>query len=773
MTVSPTESSQSTNRLQRICGAFVAWHTTIDSPRPEIPEGLRMAVGIFVPIVIGWAQNHIAWGVFVALTTFWVLLCDTGGTYRNKAISMAVSSLAIIAAFVIGAWASQSSFLHIIGIFVWLSIAAFLGVLGSTAAQAGLMSSTMFIVSIALFVPGEFWIRTGLCCLGALWAMSLSLALWPLQAASPVFKALEISYLKLAELLQAFWSGSSSGDRPVNNIGFALAFDSFITELETTRTIWGAIRARRAGPSARSVQLLHLIELLDRIGGSVVALRQLVTLLDGSPRRREIIKELHALTADLVTIVRISARSIPKRGRTLNSVQADAALKKAEERLEALFVNGTSGRAQLFSNPELESAARNLVRQIRNATKSIGNLESNRDEKETPSDVSSEPEIKPFHFWRTIRSNLSFESDSFRHALRLGFIAALGQTIATVLHLPRGYWITVTILFVLKPNFGGTLQRGVLRVTGTVLGGLIAAALSLTIQEEVILIAILPLLAFAALSVRPINYGLYTLALTPMIMVMLDVGHSANWETSFLRVLHTFVGGFFGVVGGYLLFPVWEKQKLPGQLAVVLKANANFLRAILAKSSGEDKGEKTWRQLQRKAGLALANAATVGQRVLSEPTHLGAEVESSLAAINDARDVFHILSAIMESDALSPSLSDNLRRLGVDLADSLDELATRIHPDKPASRPPDVTSWKDRLAREQVHGHVEPSTSSAADAARREWLITQFEALIDAIEALYSAVYRLRADEETARKDKSVVGQNTSSSDSDVRCVSH
>src|SRR5258708_31676262 len=222
-----------------------------------------------------------------------------------------------------------------------------------------------------------------------------------------------------------------------------------------------------------------------------------------------------------------------------------------------------------------------MISQIRKAKKLIANLESNRDEKETPAEVSSEPETKPFRFWRTIRDTLSFESDGFRHALRLGFTATLGQTIATILQLPRGYWIPVVILFILNPNFGGTLQRAVLRLTGTVLGGLIAAAFSLTIQEEVILMAILPLLAFAALSVRPINYGLYTLALTPMIMVMLDVGHTANWETSFLRVLHTFIGGIIAVVGGYLFFPIWEKQKLPGELDAVVKANADFLRAIV------------------------------------------------------------------------------------------------------------------------------------------------------------------------------------------------
>jgi FUSC-like inner membrane protein yccS len=409
------EFPRNANPLPRVWDAFVSWHTTVDSPQPGIAEGLRMAVGIFVPIVIGWTHDHIAWGVFVALTTSWVLLCDSGGTYRDKAMSMAVSSLAIVAAFVVGGLTSGSSVTHILGIFAWLSTAGFLGVLGSTAAQAGLMSSTMYIVSIALYLPGEFWIRTELCCLGALWAMALSLALWPLHASSPVFEALEINYLKLATLLEAFWSGTVAGDRPINNIGFALPFDSFITQLEKTRRIWGAIRARRAGPSARSIQLLRLIELLDRIGGSVAALRQLVSQLGEIPRRVEIMRDLHALTTDLVTIVHNLARCIPKRGRTLNSVHGDAMIKQAQERLEQLFGNAAGEEARLYSNPELESTARNLVKQIRKAKKLIASLESDRDDKEKDLEIDSEPETEPLRFWRTLLSNLSFESDGFRH----------------------------------------------------------------------------------------------------------------------------------------------------------------------------------------------------------------------------------------------------------------------------------------------------------------------------------------------------------------------
>ena len=52
-----------------------------------LAEGLRAAVGIAIPIAIGLLANHLVWGNLCAFGTFWVLSCDVGGAYRQKAIS--------------------------------------------------------------------------------------------------------------------------------------------------------------------------------------------------------------------------------------------------------------------------------------------------------------------------------------------------------------------------------------------------------------------------------------------------------------------------------------------------------------------------------------------------------------------------------------------------------------------------------------------------------------------------------------------------------------
>jgi uncharacterized membrane protein YccC len=133
----------------------------------------------------------------------------------------------------------------------------------------------------------------------------------------------------------------------------------------------------------------------------------------------------------------------------------------------------------------------------------------------------------------------------------------------------------MTVVIVLKPNFGGTLQRAVQRITGTVLGALVAAVLLLVLTNPWLLLAALAVLAFAAFALRNCNYTLFSLALTPMIMLMLDIAHPISVTDSFLRILHTMIGSFLALMSGYLLFP--DVGEPP--------SSASYCRSVSSRSS--------------------------------------------------------------------------------------------------------------------------------------------------------------------------------------------
>jgi uncharacterized membrane protein YccC len=481
--------------------------------------------------------------------------------------------------------------------------------------------------------------------------------------------------MKLADLADAFWSGAATDKRAPSNLEFAIAYDSFVVSLEQPREIWGAIRARGAGPTQRGLQLLALIEQLDDVARTLVALREIVNLV-GSEKwfnevRQSYVEAIHSLTE----LTHEIAAAIAVHGKRVDPAGLRSVFEKVST---AVAAQPQEYSTALFERTELEQTAKHLIEQVLDLAEMVSELKSGHPHFREPPEARFGPRPKAFDPITEIRNNISFRSTSFRHALRLGFASALASLVASAFHLVRGYWIPMTVVLVLKPSFGGTLQRSVQRITGTVLGAFIAAMLLLFIKDQRLLVAWLAALAFATFSLRNHNYGLFALALTPMIMLMLDLSRPVTVVDSFLRILHTIIGSALALLSGYVFFPMWESRRLPLHIADALNAEAAFLRALGNALRGQK--ERPISEFRRDAAVAVSNAATAGQRLLTEPPHRRGDVEASAAAINYCRRILHALAAI--SDYLtrgSVRLEDHLLIRLVDaLAQALDSLATSL-----------------------------------------------------------------------------------------------
>jgi uncharacterized membrane protein YccC len=663
----------SVSKWQRAWRAFVAMLSESVGKEIEWVEGLRAAFGIALPAAIGLIANHLVWGILCSFATLWVLMCDVGGAYRQKAVNLVASGMVILCAYVFGGWMILSVPNYIVGMFLWVSAAALIGIAGNAAAQAGMVSSTIVVTSVVLFVPSEFWIRLLLCTTGFGWALLLSLALWPLAPYAPILQALAASFIKLADLGAAFWSGAAAPGRSPNNLDFAMAYDGVMTSLERSRSIWGAFRARRAGPTARSMGLLALIEQLDDVARTLVTLREELNLVGREKWFGGYRERLAELTDSLSHLSREIAGAVAVAGRSVDP----APLRNAFQRFESAITAISSGGA-LNQREELYRTTKHLVEQTSALAETVSELSSGEQKFREPPEARFGPRPQKLDPLGEIRNSLSFRSSSFRHALRLGVASAIGGLLASGEHLVRGYWIPMTVVIVLKPNFGGTLQRSIQRITGTILGALLGALLVLASPEPWLLWAVLPVLAFATFALRNVNYTLFSLALTPTVLLMLDIAHPITVTDSFLRVLHTIIGSVLALLSGYLLFPLWESNRLPLHIAEALRAEAAFLRALSDAVLG--KKERPISEFRRDAAVAVSNASTAGQRLLSEPPDRRGDVEASLAAVNNCRLILHALAAISDYRTRKSVQLDSTELAGFlqALAQALDDLAISL-----------------------------------------------------------------------------------------------
>jgi hypothetical protein len=168
-----------------------------------------------------------------------------------------------------------------------------------------------------------------------------------------------------------------------------------------------------------------------------------------------------------------------------------------------------------------------------------------------------------------LSSNLTLASASARHALRFGVALATGVAVYRIFGLhDHGFWIPLTILFVMRPERDETDHRLALRAIGTVLGLLLATAIAESVGQYDLLVALV-LTVSAALSfgLLTVQYALFTASITTYVVLLTDTLGEPALHAAGQRV----VGTGIGIAIAFLAFVVWPN---PGEGRAVRSAAA-------------------------------------------------------------------------------------------------------------------------------------------------------------------------------------------------------
>jgi len=143
-----------------------------------------------------------------------------------------------------------------------------------------------------------------------------------------------------------------------------------------------------------------------------------------------------------------------------------------------------------------------------------------------------------------IAANLSLDSQAFRHALRWGTALGVGVAAYHALGLgEHGYWVPLTVLFVMRPTRDESWERVAMRAVGTVLGLAIATPLAELIGGldllEAVAIAAASAFSFALLA---IEYALFTAAITAFAVIYAHAFGQPALEAAGQRAVATAIG---------------------------------------------------------------------------------------------------------------------------------------------------------------------------------------------------------------------------------------
>jgi hypothetical protein len=155
-----------------------------------------------------------------------------------------------------------------------------------------------------------------------------------------------------------------------------------------------------------------------------------------------------------------------------------------------------------------------------------------------------------------LRSNLTLRSRSARHAIRFGVALAAGVALYRALGMDdHGFWIPLTILFVMRPERDETFHRLVLRAVGTVLGLVVATAIAEAFGGSELVVGLV-LTASAALTfgLLTVQYALFTAAITTYVVLLDDTLGAGAFEAAGQRASGTALGIAIAALA-FLLWP--------------------------------------------------------------------------------------------------------------------------------------------------------------------------------------------------------------------------
>jgi uncharacterized membrane protein YccC len=123
-----------------------------------------------------------------------------------------------------------------------------------------------------------------------------------------------------------------------------------------------------------------------------------------------------------------------------------------------------------------------------------------------------------------LAANLTLRSAVFRHAVRLSITVAAAEILSRRLETPRAYWLPMTVVLVLKPEFTITFTRGLLRIVGTMVGLLLATTMFHFLPQDIGLeVALVGGFVFLLRWAGPANYGVFGIAVSALIVLLIAI----------------------------------------------------------------------------------------------------------------------------------------------------------------------------------------------------------------------------------------------------------
>lgn len=477
---------------------------SFDGYRFHLQHSLALTFGMIVPIIIGLYCDQLHLGISAAVGAILVGVFNPDEPYPVLVRSLFAGLICITSAAIIGMFVAPSYLLIVIvsALIAW--ICGLAGVLGPHAGAIGMLSLVAFCVfagKVIIDLSTIFHLALAVFA-GGLLQIAIAIRGWPFKTFYPIRR----------QLANAFYSLGYAAQKETNKL-ISPSLISSLLVAKSSIPYSGAV-----GSTAK-----WLNELADQCEVLRINFIQLVyrTEHEKDVAQRDLLKEY---CSDLGKKVHILGETIlrPKHILKYKKVSKDHVLKHRE--------------IHLANHPEIKliEQAINEIHELLSLPFPIGK-----------SSTTGKPLRFNFHPIDLIKNNIRIDNIFVRHATRLSIVIPLGWILSFFLMDDNGFWVPLTIAWIAKPDYVGTVPRVFARVIGTLLGAALTWLIIFTIQPDTYLFGVLIFVsAFAVYAYLLVNYAAAVFFITALALFLVLLAHPV--DTIVLideRIFATLIGG--------------------------------------------------------------------------------------------------------------------------------------------------------------------------------------------------------------------------------------
>ena len=582
-------------------------------------EGVRITIGMMVPVLVAARYDEIGWGLAMALGALCVSLTDNAGPLHHRINGMWTALGFMLITSLLTGFALPYTWLLMILLGVFAFFFSVIGVFGNRAASIG----TSVLVAITLQLtesPLGVWGNALLTAAGGVWYFLLSMALYrirPYKLAQQVLGDCITATADFLELKAGFYFPDADNGRLYDDLLKVQA--EVHNKQELAREVLFKTRSivKESTHTGRVLVMAFLdtIDLFETILTSEQDHQKLQEHLSQTgilPHFGNMLKGLSAYMKETGVAIQ-EGKSMAKKEDLhlwLAGLEDSYALSRHT------FMNE--------ENAEYYTSLRHIIGGITDLLTKIDRLTvyTSYDRKlKNTRKVDYERFVVPSYInSRLLVDNLSFQSNIFRYSLRMAIAIMVGYALSLYLPLGHSYWILLTIVVILKPAYALTRQRNNERLLGTLAGGIAGVLVLISTQNTLLLLFILITCMTGAFSLMRTRYWLSVALLTLYVLVALYLLKPGDYTPIFTdRLLDTFIGSLIAISFSRIIPPIWERDQLKPLMVKAIETNKEYFGYMAEAFWGKPINISEYKWYRKETYVALANLSEAFQRMLNEP----------------------------------------------------------------------------------------------------------------------------------------------------------